>query len=92
MASVYFIKVSGVSKEKVHRGFIYMDEWQEPDTYTLFLAITGRLSNKETNRANLDSQELADQLLAYWLPGLKSRGWGDFKAKVVCERANKWVE
>lgn len=89
---VYFIVISDIPKDKVHPSFRYMEEYEEPETYSLFLSIRGRLTNKHSNRANLDSYELATKLLEYWEPRLATRGWGNYQSAIRCEKADKWRE
>ena len=33
----YFIEISGIPKDKVHPSFRHMEEYEEPETYSLFL-------------------------------------------------------
>jgi hypothetical protein len=88
----YFIEISGIPKECVHPGFRSFESFYEPDTYTLFLSVNGRLTNRHCKRANLKSQELAEALLEYWEPRLSTRGWGSFSSNVRRERADRWRE
>jgi len=72
----FFIEVMNIPKEKLHAGLRSYQEYEEPDTYNLFLSIKGRLSNNSSNRANLDTLDLAERFLEYWKPRLEARSWG----------------
>ena len=90
--NVYYIEVSGIPKESLLPALRWMDPYSEPDKYTLNLSITGRLTSKPTKRANLDSYKLAEELLEYWEPRLRTRGWGNISVTVQSEVGNKWLE
>jgi len=81
-----------IPKEKLHAGLRSYQEYEEPDTYNLFLSIKGRLSNNSSNRANLDTLDLAERFLEYWKPRLEARNWGDFSCLIREEKADKWKE
>jgi len=88
----YFIEITNIPKDKIHAGLRSFRGFDEPETYTLFLSTTGRLSNKPSKRANLDTLNLAETFLEFWQPRLETRGWGDFQCYIRKEKADKWRE
>ena len=88
---IYFIKVSGVPSERVHAG-LRKYHWEEPETYTLFLTVQGRLTDSNTKRANINNVVLAEQFYDYWEPRLRGRKYGNIIIELASETANKWQE
>ena len=92
---VYFIEVSNIDKDAVRPLMRDWDHDHLVTTMTCRLSIAGRLA-QERSAAYLESRQLAEELLLYWLPSLKKRPYGDFNATVKSESAGaykrRWCE
>jgi len=83
---VYSISIAGLSQKFVHPSLRH--PYDETALVTSNLSVGGRLAHQGKSIAWLDTRDLAERLLTYWMPQLKAR-WPNFEAKIFEEIASK---
>jgi hypothetical protein len=83
---VYSITISGLSQSSVHPSLRH--PYDESALITSNLSVGGRLAQQGKSIAWLDTRELAEKLLVYWMPQLKAR-WPSFEANIFKNIASK---
>lgn len=86
---VYSVLIRGISQSQVHPTL--RDPFNETATVDVRLSLKGRGASSRSTIAWLNSRELAESLLAYWLPQLEAR-WGQFEHEILEEPADKWQQ
>jgi hypothetical protein len=83
---VYSITISGLSQNFVHPSLRH--PYDESALITSKLSVSGRLAQQGKSIAWLDTRELAEKLLGYWMPQLKAR-WPSFDVQIFENIASK---
>lgn len=86
---VYFIEVSNIDKNAIRPQMRDWDCDHLISTMTFRLSVAGRLAY-ERSAAYLETRQLAEDLMIYWLPSLNARSYGDFNVAVKSETANAY--
>lgn len=86
---VYSVLIRGISQSQVHPSL--RDPFRGTETIDVRLSLKGRGASSRSTIAWLNSRELAESLLAYWLPQLEAR-WGQFEHEIQETAADKWQQ
>ena len=65
--------------------------WDIEERFSFRISIGGRLTDT-LKKSLVETRELAEKLLEFWMPKLESRGYGVFSTEVKAVRLGKWEE
>jgi len=84
----YFVEIVLHEKENVPIN-LRPDCWPVEECYSFRISIGGRLTDT-LKKSLVETRELAEKLLEFWMPKLESRGYGVFATEVKAVSLGKW--